>query len=198
MKSEKEKQVGLEKVDISFALGKLIFRIGEKEFYLDENTARFLFGCKTEIEFEKLSGLHETFEEFSTDDFLAKFETCWTHFGDAHEVAEFLHVDEKKLRRWIGESRGWRNDRLRRGPEIGNSIEKYRKELFPEITGERERPIKLNLKKVATMMKEGKKLNEIASELGEPWEAFIKSYLTNLDEIQKIMNKGNLEVISHE
>ena len=166
---------------------------GRELFYIDREDALFLFGTRpVEIEFEKLAGTIDNFDDLNTPDFLARFQVAYAHFGNIDQTAKFLGQKTVRLGRWLADdSRKWRNQQIGT-EEHSRLMEKYRNEYFPpEVPKAKEKSTKLDLKKVATMLDKKMSLNDIADSLGFKyrWEEFITTYNSQIKEIQKIQRQ---------
>ena len=106
MKREKsEDQAAAQAIEVYYQPGKMIFRIGDREFFLLEETAGKLFGRPVQIQFEGLSGQDDTFGGLRTLENYVKIQRLLRKGLGVDMVAKVFNVTQEKLRAFYGAER---------------------------------------------------------------------------------------------
>ena len=185
MKEKIEKKVIQEKQDpqeIKFKIesGRMVFDMGDREYFLEEEQANFLFGRNIGIKFEQLrADEKEDFSDLNTSDFLAKFSVAHEFYGNFQDAAKYLRMDEHRLKRWLADNdskRIYNKLVVYDGEfEYQESYKKYRLELFGEEKRE-EKAFNPDLKmidKIAGLVMKKHGPREIAKKLQIKYGSFI-------------------------
>ena len=106
MKKEKPKdRAEAQAIEVSYQPGKMTFRIGDREFFLLEETAGKLFGRPVQIQFEGLSGQDDTFGGLRTLENYVKIQRLLRKGLGVDMVAKVFNVTQEKLRAFYGAER---------------------------------------------------------------------------------------------
>jgi len=189
-----------QEIKFKIEAGRIVFDMGDREYFMGQEQAGFLFGENVVNRFKQLwRDELEDFSDFNTSDFIAKFAVADEFYESLQDVAKYLKVDEQKLRRWMSdtESRKLHNKlSIYDGKHQHQAAyKKYRLELFGDETAEIEyyNPDMKAIRKIADLVlkKDGPK--EIAKKMKVEYGAFLKWFTSKepQDKIQNYMrNKG--------
>lgn len=210
MKKKKEKEVIQEKpepqeIKLKFELGRLVFELGDRQFFLKEEQANFLFGRNVGIRFEQLrADEREDFSDLNTSDFIAKFTIANEFYGSLPGTVKYLKVDDKRLRRWMSDnySTGLFNKLTiyDGNAEYQESCKKYRAELFGEEKKEEIKPFNPDMKminKIAHLVMKKYSPRRIAEKLKFDYGPFI-GWLTSAEPQRRIQNIISNEISRRE
>ena len=202
MKEKIEKKVIQEKQDpqeIKFKIesGRMVFDMGDREYFLEEEQANFLFGRNIGIKFEQLKADEkEDFSDLNTSDFIAKFQAAYEFYGNLQGAAKYLKADEKRLMGWMADNDSKKlNDKLTIYDgkfEYDESYKKYRLELFGEEKQMEQGPYNPDLRtinKIADLVIKKHGPREIAKKMKVDYGSFLPWFTSkeSHDRIQLIM-----------
>jgi len=105
MKKSKGQTVAQE-IRISYAEGRMIFQVGDQEFFLSESTAGSIFGRPVQIQFEGLSGQDDTFGGLRTLPLYVRIQRLLAKGLGWPEIARVLNVGQEQARRFYAVERG--------------------------------------------------------------------------------------------
>lgn len=206
MKKKIEKKAIQEKpesqeIKISYKQDRMIFELGDRQFFLKEEQANFLFGRNIGVRFEQLrADEREDFSDLNTPDFVAKFTVANEFYGNLQEAAKYLKVDEQRLKRWMSDndSKGLYNKlAIYDGKfEYQESYNKYRNELFGEEKEEERKVFSPDMKtinKIAHLVMEKTGPRLIAEKLKIDYFSF-SNWFTSKEPQQKIQLIINNEI----
>jgi len=196
-----QEKLGPQEIKISYEQDRMIFELGDKQFFLKEEQASFLFGRNVGIRFEQLrADEKEDFTDLNTSDFVAKFRAVNEFYGNLQEAAKYLKIDEQRLKRWAADNdsqRLYNKLAIHDGKfEYEESYKKYRKELFGEEKEEERKPFSPDIRtinKIADLVMEGSNPREIAKEIKVDYGSFI-SWFTSKEPQQRIQLIINNEI----
>jgi len=175
-----QEKLGPQEIKISYEQDRMIFELGDKQFFLKEEQASFLFGRNVGIRFEQLrADEKEDFTDLNTSDFVAKFHAVNDFYRNLQGAAKHLKIDEQRLKRWMadGDSSRLQNKLMIYDGkfEYEESYKKYRKELFGEDKEEATafRPDLKMINKIANLAIKGLGPREIAKEIKINYGSFL-------------------------
>ncbi len=171
----------MKEIKISYERDRMIFELGNRQFFLKDEQASFLFGRNVGIRFEQLrADEREDFSDLNTSDFVAKFQVAHEFYGNLQGAAKYLKVDEQRLKRWMADNDSkklYNKLAIYDGKfEYEESYNKYRKELFGEEKKEEEKPFNPDMKtidKIANLVMKKHGPREIAEKLQVDYGSFI-------------------------
>jgi len=99
MKKEKKSQA---QIKIRYEPDRMIFEVEGKEFFLNKETASFLFGRNVEIQFEALQGKDEDLGELATLENYVTVIRLMKKGLNLDHAALFLGYPQEKVRNFIG------------------------------------------------------------------------------------------------
>lgn len=168
MKKEKSKdQAAAEEIRLRFEPGKMVFAIGNQEFYLTEETAGSIFGRPLGIEFERLSGKDDDFGGLRSLPNFVRVARLLSKGLGLPQIARVLGVPEERLRRFYS------NETSRPRVESWNPN---------EIATERQRQAELEM----DFIHEAPRVQELGSQAPPtPNEIFV-----NLLEVRNLRREG--------
>lgn len=196
MKKKKNPQedLGPQKIDFRFDSERMIFEVGDKEFYLSRDKANFLFKRNVELEFEKVNNQDEDFSAFETLEALSLFSFHSRRRMPIREIAEELNFPVHKYVRWLNKGGKWITGLLEAYKvEINKRVAELEKEnpLSEEPKKEKEfwpNPLSSTGTKVAISLLDGLiTLRQIAEKLKVPYDKFYKWYTDK--EVQRCLMK---------
>lgn len=180
MKEKIEKKEPQE-IKISYEQDRMIFELGDRQFFLKEEQANFLFGRSVGVRFEQLrEGEKEDFSDLNTSNFIAKFTASYEFFGNTQGAAKYLKEDEQRLKRWMADNDSKRlHNKLTIYDgkfEYQESYKKYRLELFGEEKQGEQGPYNPDLRtidKIADLVMKKYGPREIADKLQVDYSSFL-------------------------
>ena len=175
-----QEKLGPQEIKISYEQDRMIFELGDRQFFLKEEQASFLFGRNVGIRFEQLrADEKEDFSDLNTSNFVAKYRAVNEFYRNLQSAVKYLKIDEQRLKRWIADNDSQRLQSkliIYDGKfEYEESYKKYRKELFGE---DKEgatafRPDLKMINKIANLAIEGLGPREIAKEIKVNYGSFL-------------------------
>jgi len=107
MKKEKPKdRAEAQAIEVYYRPGEMVFRIGDREFFLTEETAGRMFGRPVQIQFEQLSGQDDTFGGLRTLPLYVRIQRLLAKGLGWPEIARVLNVGQEQARRFYAVERG--------------------------------------------------------------------------------------------
>ncbi len=181
---KREKPKGQQEVVISYQKGRMVFEVGDREFYLTEEAAGKLFGRSVGIEFERLSGKDEDFGGIKSLGNFIKIARLMRKGLPYFSIAKAMNYSEQQVKEFY-------NFEVRRPRVEGFNVQSIENERQRQAADEMDfcreaqRPRALNetadptpgekfvdLLRVKTLQRQGKKNGEIADYLSLDRTAF--------------------------
>ncbi|NQT80276.1 MAG: hypothetical protein HQ555_07805 [Candidatus Aminicenantes bacterium] len=201
---EVQKKPEPQKIKVRFESDRLIFELGDKQFFMSDGQASALFGRSTQSEFERLKAEErEDFSDLAEVDFAAKYHVVYEHFRNLPATAKFLKMDEGRLRRWMNFSATSNLKHFRRfsqgesRPQYEMLVKKYKDELFPEKEEKEKGPFmphQNKVEKIASLFMDGLGPREVAKNMGIDYEIFSKWYLSGEAQRKVTTAMNNIKV----
>lgn len=191
-------------LDLRLEEGKIRFSLFGEEYFIEQAKAVELLQPGPVVLTKQKAEAKDSFEDFNSEHFRAKYEVCYEHFRVIPVVATFLKVNATRLRAWLNDpvSREmWRVKAWGDNPEEGEPLkigltgyedlkEKYQKEFFPPEKKEEKRTYSVDLRKIAKMLQEGMKPRDIAERLEVPWDSFGVGYMKHIKSIGSLASQS--------
>lgn len=176
-----EEKPKAQEIKFKIELGRMIFDLGDRQFFLKEEEANFLFGRNVGVRFEQLREAEkEDFSDLNTSDFIAKFQVAHEFYGNLQGAAKYLKIDEQRLKRWMsdGESTRMHNKWVIYDGKFDHdeSYKKYRLELFGEEKQAEQKPFNPDLRtidKIADLVIKKYGPREIAEKMKVDYGSFL-------------------------
>ena len=178
MKKEKPKdRTEAQAIEVYYQPGKMTFRIGDREFFLLEETAGKLFGRPVQIQFEGLSGQDDTFGGLRTLENYVKIQRLLRKGLGVDMVAKVFNVSQEKLRAFYGaerakphvESWGPNELEIERQRQSDLEMDFVKEAPRPQALSEQELPAPgekfVDLLQLRNLQRQGKSDERIADEL---------------------------------
>jgi len=205
MAKKKEQKPEPEEVGLRYEPDRMIFKLGEKEFFIPKGVALNIFQKPSmeEAFIQAAYSVKDEFAEFNVPDFILRFTAAFEHFRNIAAVAKHLEVDPNRLRLWMNDTRFVALKRKvingldGETPNALELLEKYRAEFRTEekekIPRFKEDPT--TLERVALMViDDGFGPRQIAQKCGYEYTGFLK-WFTGQQTQNRIANfRLNLEV----